>query len=137
MWKSVASLLASVGAAKRSARTRAAFYRRYGTAIHFRQIWRPAGFPWTREFSPSGPGPCRIYSFLLIACRNFPGVGNRETGGPEQGAFAAEQQTSTAHHDTSSDVTGAQYARRLWQVLRRSGRARARRPRETIGNISC
>jgi len=51
--------------------------------------------------------------FLINSLQEFPGVGNRETGGPEQGAFAAEQRTSTAHHATSSGVTGAQYARRL------------------------
>src|SRR5690242_17037553 len=127
MWKSVASLLASVGAAKRSAQTRAAFYRRQGRAIHFRQIWRPAGFPWTREFSPSGSGRCRDLLFFINSLQEFPGVGNRETGRPEQGAFAAEQRASTAHHDTSSGVTGAQYARRLWQFLRRSGWAGASR----------
>jgi hypothetical protein len=67
----------------------------------------------------------RRYEILLFRTETywlsgwFPRERSREAGGPEQGVSSAEEGINTAHHEPLRVSTGAQYAMRLRQFLRR------------------
>ena len=88
-----------------------------------------AGFPWTREFSSSGPGHCRIYLFQTATCRNFPGAATGKSAGPNRERLRPNR--DAAHHGTFSGVNRNAVCQAIAAILA----AFKPGPRETSGNF--